>query len=386
MGKTTNNILTIIIIALTAGLFAGAVGEILTRNYIFENIYGIPFSGEWDFSGNGINRGNVVIEGAKKIVVEQNERLDQVAESASKSIVGIFKKKKVNVKTDTPTSTFKMIDSNEFYDLRQEYGQGLILTADGWILTDAFADLSVRPDREQYIIITNEGKIKEIDEIIPSADTGYQFLHVKDAQGLPVKGLADKDNIQAGNTVLVSSWPGNNFVTSVINNKNGPLVRSSDSLNSSLELTNQPENYLHPAFIFDLNENVIGILNSQGEMFSIVTVKNQLNSLLKFEEIKKPILGVNYINLADIATDKGEETGALIYPDANEVAILEDSPADKAGLKPGDIITAVNNQKINKDTELSFIIQKHLPGDMINVQYERNGEEHSVNIELLSNP
>ncbi len=382
MNKKNNNILIVTIIAIVAGLIAGVAGEILTRNYIFKNVYDLPFSNEWNLSTEGINQGNLVIEGAKKIVVEQNERLNQAIASSQESIVGIFKKKEEGPEDelDAATTTLDKIKRGNFYNLTQEFGQGLIMTSDGWILTNAFSGVEVNP--KEYVIITKDRKIKEIDRIIPAVESGYSFVYVKDAQELPVKNLATENDIQEGEVVLMSNWSENSLVTRIIDNKKQDLIKNSDKKDWSLNLLNNMSDYFQPAFIFDLNKNIIGILNGKGKSFSITKFKNQLLSLLQSKEIKTPILGINYINLSDVTVPKENENGALIYPNKNGVAVVDGSPADKADLKQGDVIISVNNQKINKNTDLSSIVQYSLPGDILSLVYESKDKQYSINIQL----
>ncbi len=382
MNKKNNNILIVTIIAIVAGLIAGVAGEILTRNYIFKNVYDFPFSNEWNLSRKGINQDNLVIEGAKKIVVEQNERLNQTIASSKESIVGIFKKKEEGSKDepDAATTTLDKIKRGNFYNLTQEFGQGLIMTSDGWILTNAFSGAEVNPT--EYVIITEDRKIKEIDRIIPAVESGYSFVYVKDAQELPVKNLATENDIQEGEVVLMSNWSENSLITRIIDNEKQNLIKNSDKKDWSLNLLNNMSDYFQPAFIFDLNKNIVGILNGKGKSFSITKFKNQLLSLLQSKEIKTPILGINYINLSDVTVPKENENGALIYPNKNGVAVVDGSPADKADLKQGDVIISVNNQKINKNTDLSSIIQSSLPGDILSFVYESKGKQYSINIQL----
>ncbi len=382
MNKKNNNILIVTIIAIVAGLISGVAGEILTRNYIFKNVYDLPFSNEWNLSTEGINQGNIVIEGAKKIVVEQNKRIDQAIASSQKSIVGIFEKKEEGSENepDAATTTLDKIKRGNFYNLAQEFGQGLIMTSDGWILTNAFSGVEVNP--KEYVIITKDRKIKEIDRIIPAVESGYSFVYVKNAQELPVKNLATENDIQEGEVVLMSNWSGNSLVTRIIGNEKQDLIKNSDKKDWSLSLLNNMSDYFQSAFIFDLNKNIVGILNGQGRSFSITKFKNQLLSLLQSKEIKTPILGINYINLSDITIPKENENGALIYPNKNGVAVVDGSPADKTSLKQGDVIISVNNQQINENTDLSSIVQSSLPGDILSIVYESKGKQYSINIQL----
>src|SRR6476619_482981 len=62
------------------------------------------------------------------------------------------------------------------------------------------------------------------------------------------------------------------------------------------------------------------------------------------------------------------------------------TPAAKAGLKKGDVITAVNGTSIATGDDLSRAIDAHLPGDKVTVTYKRGGSEHSVTLTLATRP
>jgi len=65
-------------------------------------------------------------------------------------------------------------------------------------------------------------------------------------------------------------------------------------------------------------------------------------------------------------------------------AIIKNSPADKAGLKAGDIITRINSQEINADNDLAVILSSYSPGDSIILDYLRQGNNLQVEIILDS--
>jgi carboxyl-terminal processing protease len=75
-------------------------------------------------------------------------------------------------------------------------------------------------------------------------------------------------------------------------------------------------------------------------------------------------------------------------PDCRLVVIspIEGSPAEKAGLKPGDVITAVAGDKVTSSDELGTAIRKHKPGDTVELRWQRGGAERSATVTLGATP
>jgi serine protease Do len=65
--------------------------------------------------------------------------------------------------------------------------------------------------------------------------------------------------------------------------------------------------------------------------------------------------------------------------------VTKESPAEKAGLKEGDVITKINDDKIADADDLYKAIGKYTPGEKVNVTYKRDGKENTVSVELTEN-
>jgi Do/DeqQ family serine protease len=100
-----------------------------------------------------------------------------------------------------------------------------------------------------------------------------------------------------------------------------------------------------------------------------------MDQLLKFGSVKRGLLGVNIYNVTpDIAQlyGLGDTPGALVSQ------VVEGSPADKAGIRTGDVITSVNGQNVKSNTELRNAIGMLRVGDKVDVGLVRDGKPRRV--------
>ena len=88
-----NKITILIAIAVIFGFVSGAVGSLVARIYLFERLLEIPLFGDIDLSKNPLNQPNVVISGARNVVVEQDAKVADTIAAMGNSIVGIYEKK-----------------------------------------------------------------------------------------------------------------------------------------------------------------------------------------------------------------------------------------------------------------------------------------------------
>ena len=68
------------------------------------------------------------------------------------------------------------------------------------------------------------------------------------------------------------------------------------------------------------------------------------------------------------------------------VDVTEDSPADRAGLRVGDFITAVDGESLREEASLSDLIQQYVPGDEVDLVVMRDGSERTITVTLGRNP
>ena len=373
-----NNLIIIIIISVFFGLLSGVVGEILTRVYIFDDAYNLPFFTEINIADINKNNQNLVIRNPKKVVVEQNTKISEIANSSRKNIVGIFKKLENKIEKQENIEKFNI---KNFYQINNELAQGLIITSDGWIITEyniSDAEKISTSTMEKYVIIDYNKKIYNIDKIISDDYSNYSYWHIR-ANDLPVKEFASKNSIKNGNIVVAVNWDGAIFVSNIIEikDKNNKLIKSSEDFNSEIILSNTINKNFYGSYLFDLNNNLVGIINNDGKINFINNFLSCIDCLLKNKKIKHAYLGIKYIDLSslkqnNIISNNKYNNGALIYSTDEKLTKL---------LK-GDIIISINNIILDKNNSLSNIISSKTAGDEINVIYLRNKEKKSVKIKL----
>lgn len=389
-----SKILGIVILSTIFGLSSGMVGTLLTRVYLLEESFNVPMFGEIDLSGSSYAGQGLVISNPKKVVVEQNNKVTETVKSVSGNIVGIFEKK-VPAK---PEET--LLDLNSYYSKKDKIAEGLIITSDGWILSNYIPqelkeanfkkeELLTQKKAEvenSYVIITSDNRVYVVDNVMIDDLRSLSFWHVSET-AFPVKKFVLRDELLNGQILVGVDWDKNVVLSSILGVKqlNKTAVKSSDDFFEEILLSDELNSEFGDGFFFDLNGNLAAVRNLSGKIIPIYSYQSCINCLLNGDEVVRPSLGVNYVNLSELVpvdNEMKELKGALIKKDAKGVAVIKDSAADLAGLTEGDIIISVNNVEVNKTNDLSHIISTYKSGDEVLIIFDRDGVRSSVSLKL----
>ncbi len=289
----------------------------------------------------------------------------------------------------------------------QSAGTGMIVSQDGYIITNKH----VIEDADDIQVITDSGDTYDDVEIVgedPLNDVAY--LKINGASNLPTITLGDSKTIAVGQPVLaIGNALGayQNSVTSGIVSGTGRSVTAADSNGSNAEtLTDmiQTDAAINPGNsggpLVNANGDVIGIntavstdSNGIGFAIPISSVKGMLKNIMENNDDGRAYVGVSYISItSEVAKNYNlsVKQGAYVHVDEgarrNSSAIVRNGPADKAGIKDGDILTKINGVEIGRAGSVMSLIGEYKAGDTISVTLIRDGEEKIVNVTLEAYP
>lgn len=300
----------------------------------------------------------------------------------------------VSIVTSVKTTSFFGYSSES-----QAAGTGIIVTSDGYILTnkhviDGATKISVVLDDGTTL---TDVKVAAVDSLNDVA-----FLKVDGVSDLKAATLGDSKTISVGQQVIaIGNALGQyqNSVTSGIISGTGRSLTAADSTGSMSE---KLSDMIQTDAAINSGNSGGPLVNAAGEVIGINTatsstaenmgfaipissVKGMLAQLIEKGEASRAYIGVYSVEITpEIAKSYNlpVTAGAYVYNSAKYSAIISGSPAEKAGLKDKDIITAVNGVKIGSAGSLSSLIGEYKPGDIVQLTVIRDGKEIAVNVEL----
>ncbi|MHB8904151.1 MAG: S1C family serine protease [Patescibacteria group bacterium] len=366
----------IVVVAVLCGLSAGVLGEIITRVYFLKD-FSVPYlSSDLNINDLNSNRSNLVIRDAKKVVVNEDVKIGETLSSLKPSLVGIFK--------EAATSTSAAVKNN-YYQLDKPFLTGLVITADGWVMVSVPAELKKDFNYKNLVVITADRRNYKIDKIniLNNVPGDLYLIHLNSASNLAIKKNITRSDLSLGQSLLVVKDSSRVLPTSLISIDKGQKILSSDSLDLQLTLAgNIPADFKN-SFVFNLNGDLVAVINGAGNVVSVFAYDSYLQNVLKKNPSFRPYLGVNYLDLTNIKPiSLSLEKGAWLLSSEDKLAVLKDSPAQSAGLKEGDVISWVNNQEINSANDLADIIATYKSGDSITITYWRNDQEQEAKVVL----
>ena len=270
---------------------------------------------------------------------------------------------------------------------RQGAGSGVIIdAANGYVITNHH----VLAEAEKVMVVLNDGR--EFEGEIVGSDEGTDIGLVRiDADDLTDLELGDSDSLEVGDFVLAI---GNPFglgqtVTSGIVSALGRGGISADSYEDFIQTDASINPGNSGGALIDLDGQLVGINSviiapaggNVGIGFAVPSnmASAVVRQLLEYGEVQRGKLGVS---IEDLTPDLTEGLGLDFDQGAYVREVIAGSPAENAGLQPGDIIVEFDGQAIDGSTDLRNTVGLTRVDSTVPLTYVREGQRHTVNVTI----
>ena len=264
-------------------------------------------------------------------------------------------------------------------------GSGFIINEDGYILTN----YHVIDGAKEVTVTLSDGREVTASVVNYDADQDVAMIKINDDIEVPgVVELGDSDALQPGEEVLAIGNPLSKELSSTLTK--GII----SALNRSVETeSGVSSNLIQTDTAINSGNSGGPLINTKGEVIGINTLKASdgaegigfaipINDVKdKIDSLSKPILNLGVsIRVVDesLAKQLNLEEGLYV------VEVNEYSPAEKAGLKSGDLIVKADGTRIKTFEELQEIKNSKEEGDTINIEFIRDGKTKNTTITLTS--
>ncbi len=268
-------------------------------------------------------------------------------------------------------------------------GSGVIISSDGYVITNNHVI-----DNARLIEVTlNDSRVYEAYLVGNDPTTDLALLKIEE-RGLPYLSFGDSDALRIGEWVLAIGNPFNlaSTVTAGIVSAKG---RNINILAEEMAI----ESFIQTDAAVNRGNSGGALVNTRGELIGINTAiasttgtfagysfavpsniaLKVIEDLLEYGEVQRAMLGVT---ISPMTGRRAEEKGLTVLQGAYVENVSANSAAEQAGIKQGDVIIAINGNKVRNTSELIEIVGRRRPGDKVTVRFYRNGTERETEATL----
>jgi serine protease Do len=326
--------------------------------------------------------------------------LEDAAEKSSKAVVHIKTEtnaRQVQYQSPFGGSIFDQFFGQHFMQQgpQESSGSGVVVSADGYIVTNNH----VIDGADQIKVIFNNKKTVSAKLVGKDASTDLAVLKV-DESNLSFIQYGNSDDVRLGQWVLAVGYPltlETTVTAGIVSAKYRNIgINQQKSGNNAIESFIQTDAAVNPGnsggALVNARGELIGINAAiasptgsyAGYSFAIPSniVKKVVNDMMKFGNVQRAYLGVGYL---DSKNATPEQISAYRLDKIEGIyinQIMENSSAEDAGLKVGDIITKIGNNNIKSGPQMLEKIAQYRPGESITINYIRNGNTATTTAKL----
>ena len=276
------------------------------------------------------------------------------------------------------------------------YGSGVIITSDGYILTNNH----VVQDAERIYVTLNDRR--ELPARLVGNDPATDLAVIKvEADNLTYIPFGNSDKVRVGEPVLAIGNPFN-LTSTVTSGIISAKARNMHIIDSPRSNETPLESFLQTDAAVNSGNSGGALVNSNAELIGIVTAIASGNTgnyigysfaipsniavkvagdLQRYGYVQRGYLGVQ---VTEVDANVARQTGARDTKGLYVAKVNRDCAADRAGIRQGDIILRVAGKDVNTFAEMMEELGLFSPGDEVDVEYVRNGISHAVKVTLLN--
>lgn len=288
---------------------------------------------------------------------------------------------------------------------RGDGGSGMVLSPSGYIMTNAHVVAAAGSGSTLSVILPNKSRVSAKVVGHPDPVDDIAVLKVNGVHGLQPAVLGNSDALAVGDPVLVVGSPlglAGTVTGGIVSALNRP-VEAGGEPGGQADLIDaiQTDAAINPGNsggpLVDAAGAVVGVNAALATLSSDVVGSAGSGSIgLGFaipineaQRVADQIIQQGYATHAVIgvsldATFTGDGAKVAPSPLSNGPAVTPGGPAAKAGIRPGDVIVAVNGERVTTADELIIAIRRHVPGSQLALTYVRNGQRTTISLTLGS--
>lgn len=319
-------------------------------------------------------------------LVEYSDTSVAVAQKVLPSIVGIKIKYSVN-------SVFGTSEA-------EATGSGIIIREDGYIVTNNHV-VSTESNSSYYAIeeaskmtVNLYNDTTEYEATIIGTDEYTDLAVIKiDASNLTPATLGNSDNVKVGEFAMAIGCPlglESTVTSGIISAINRTVDDGVGTEYNCIQTDAAINSGNSGGALVNSNGEVIGIntlklsgagVEGMGFAIPINTTTDVIEQLIQYQTVKRP-----YIGISGIAVDENTAKQYNIPMGVYVYTVGKDSPAEKAGLTKGDVITKIEGVEVKNVNELNKEKNNHNIGDTVTLTVHKNGEETELQLTLTETP
>ena len=337
----------------------------------------------------------ITIKEAAPTGTERSDSFHNAAKKATPSVVNIFTNNEIK---EQAHPLLEDPNAQEFFGDRSEpkkrrtfnLGSGVIVSPKGYIMTNHHV-VATGDEVEVALIDGRKAKARVIGSD-PGTDLAVLKINLKN---LPAITFGQSDDVMVGDIVLAVGNPfgvGQTVTMGIV----GALGRSQVGINT-FEHFIQTDAAINPGnsggALTDTSGNLIGINTaifsrsggSLGVGFAVpVDVAKQIMvQIIETGSVTRGWLG---ITMQDITKELAESFGLENATGVLVPAVLKDGPADLAGIKPGDILIAINGKPMAHSSDILNLVAEIPPGEEVPIAIVRGNKEMTVQVLVGTRP